>query len=207
MASIRIPWDSNSAVNLTNMKNAQNRILDSNLPIYSNLVEQQARNMPGALGERNKARAKIDLAINELKSIPNTLDGVISQFDVAGIQNQINVLDSQIAEEKTKQAKSNELLALRKEQSETLIKKYSSNLHSSWLGLWRPLKENTHVGLNVASVFFGLIATILIGYLGYNYYMPPAAGGGNPVANVRSAGNTIMTNLIGGFQKVKRVHN
>ena len=86
MASIRIPWDSNAGVNLSNMNKSQNAILDSNIPIYSNLVEQVARNVADAQQEFNKVRGKIDLAINDLKSIPNTLDSIISQFDVAGIQ-------------------------------------------------------------------------------------------------------------------------
>ena len=208
MATIKIPWDSNVSANLSNMNKTQNQILDANLPIYMNLVEQQARGVSGAQGDRNKARAKIDLAINELKSIPNRLDGIIGQFDVAGIQNQIDSIDTQILAEKSKQEKSSELLELRKEQSETLIKKYSSNLHSSWLGLWRPLKENTHVALNVASIVFGLVAAILIGYLGYSHYVAPASGGaGNLQASVRNSGNAFMNGLIGGFQKVKRSIN
>jgi hypothetical protein len=206
MASIRIPWDSNVGVNLSNMNKSQNRILDLNIPIYSNLVEQVARNMPDAQNEFNKVRGKIDLAINDLKSIPNTLDGIISQFDVAGVKNQIDTLDSQINEEKLKQSKSDEILSLRKEQSETLIKKYGSNLHSSWLGLWRPLKENTHVGLNVASVVFGLIAVIFIGYFGYNYFTAAPANGGATNA-VRNGSNRLVANLIGGFQKVKHLYN
>lgn len=206
MAAIKSSWNPNVGIHLTNLNKAQNNILNTNLPIYMNLVEQQARNVANAQSERNNARAKIDLAINELKSIPNTLDGIINQYDVGDIHNKINVIDEQIAAEKSKQAKSNELLALRKEQSEALIKKYSSNYHSSWLGLWRPLKENTHIGLNVTSVVLGILATAFLGYFVYIYFSSRAAGGGLQTS-VRNAKNTLMTGLVGGFQKVKRSTN
>ena len=86
MSNINAPWDKNIETNLSNNNKSQNSIIDTNIPIYNDLVEQVARNVSGKQDEQNRIRGIIDLATNELKSIPNTLDSIISQFDVAGIQ-------------------------------------------------------------------------------------------------------------------------
>jgi hypothetical protein len=172
-------------------------------------VEQEARGVSGAALQRSAARSAVDSSINSLKDLPNQIDERIAKIDIGGIQNQLRVVEDRIRDEKGKQKQSNTLLEIRKEQSAALIKKYSANLHSSWLGLWRPLQENTHVGLNVASAFFGLLAAALLGYLVYTTYISPAAsGGGNSIqTNVRNAGNAFVSGLIGGFRKVKHSIN
>lgn len=208
-----IPWDNNIARNFDSARQSTNNRINSQLPIFMNNVEQQARNVTGAVNQRNAARSAVDGAINALKNIPLQIDSRISMIDIGGIQTKINGVEQQIAAERAKQSKSNELLELRKEQTAVLEKKYSANLHSSWLGLWRPLKDNTHVGLNVASVMFGLLALLAIGYLGYLYYSgsaPAAAtssGGDAGIASMINAGaKNIMRNLTGGFRKVKHAH-
>jgi len=201
-----VPWTQETTKIYTDARNGQNQIINTNLPIVSNLVEQEARNVSGAAKQRREARSAVDLAINSLKELPNRIDTILGSIDTGGIENAIKDTESRIADEKSKQSKSEELLAIRKEQSETLAKKYSANYHSSWLGLWRPLKENTHVGLNVASVAFGLIAAVFISLFAYNYFKSPAATGGaaDLTTNVRNAGNVFAAGLIGGFRKVKR---
>lgn len=208
-----IPWNAQLAKNFKDSNTVNNVTVNTNLPIFNNLVEQQARNFDGAAGRRMAARTKTDEALNLLKNIPLGLDTRISQIDIGGIQNKIKAVDEQIAAEKAKQSKSNELLEIRKEQSAALDKKYSANLHSSWLGLFRPLKDNTHVGLNVASVAFGILALISIAWLGYSYAIAPVAGGAGAAATaggvldaVRNAGTearNMFSNLTGGFRKVK----
>jgi hypothetical protein len=207
--NISIPWNQESTKTYELSRKSHNDVINNNLPILNNLVEQEARNVSGAAQRRREARGAVDLALNSLKALPNQIDGVIRSIDIGGLENAIKTTDERITEEKSKQKKSEELLAIRKEQSETLAKKYSANLHSSWLGLWRPLKENTHVGLNVASVAFGIIAAVFIGFFAYSYFSSPASGGGagDIATNVRNAGNVFATGLIGGFRKVKRAIN
>ena len=201
-----IPWNKPTAQNFQSMNAAHNGTINSNLPIFMNLVEQQARNVSGAAGRRNDARSKTDLEINKLKEIPNAIDIRIAKIDIGGIQNKIRVVEEQIEKEKGKQQKSTELLEIRKEQSQALVKKYSANLHSSWLGLWRPLKEETHVGLNVASAMFGLLAVLAIGYLVYKFVVTPATsqGGANAAAvALRNNANNLLSTFSGGFRKLK----
>jgi hypothetical protein len=200
-----IPWNKPTAQNFQASNTAHNGTINSNLPIYVNLVEQQARNVSGAAGRRNDARSKTDLGINKLKEIPNAIDMRIAKIDIGGIQNKIRVVEEQIEKEKGKQQKANELLEIRKEQSQALVKKYSANLHSSWLGLWRPLKEDTHVGLNVASAMFGLLAILAIGYLVYKFIVTPATSQGGAAAAValRNNANNVLSTFSGGFRKLK----
>jgi hypothetical protein len=208
----RIPWNSEIEKNLINSARNQSTLIDRNLPIFVNQVEQEARNISGVARQRQNARGTIDTALNNLKSIPNAIDGRIAQVDIGGIQNKIKVVESQIGAEKTKQSKSNEFLEIRKEQHEALEKKYAANLHSSWLGLWRPLQDNTHVGLNVASAMFGVLALLTIGYLAYGYFKsgaPAAAavGAGSDTdigVMMRNGAKNIAAALSGGFRKVKR---
>lgn len=216
-----IPWDSAIAKNFRDSNTSTNSTINANLPIFVNLVEQAARKVSGAEAQRSRARNATDMAMNNLKNIPNSIDTRIAQIDVGGIQNKIRAVEDQIAAETSKQRKSDELLELRKEQTAVLEKKYGANLHSSWLGLWRPLKETSHVALNVASAMFGVLALLTIGYLAYfnialpKYSSSAGAGanvGGEGIANsINSLGNlfqagakNLMSNLNGGFRKVRR---
>jgi hypothetical protein len=209
----RIPWNANTEKNLRDAKNLQNNTINEYLPIFVNQVEQQARNVSGVARQRQNAQSAVNTSINILKSIPNDIDSRIAKIDIGGIQNKINEMDSQIAAEKAKQSKSNEILEIRKEQYAALEKKYSANLHSSWLGLWRPLQDNTHVGLNVASAMFGVLGLLTIGYLAYGFFTsgaPVTATGTSAGANadissmMRNGAKNIAAALSGGFRKVKR---
>lgn len=205
-----IPWDMQFAKVLKDSNTQSNALVNSNLPIFNNLVEQEARNVNGTANQRQAARNRTDAGINDLKRIPLNIDDRIARIDIGGIQNKIKSVEEQIASERAKQSKSNELLEIRKEQSAALEKKYSSNLHSSWLGLWRPLKDDTHVGLNVASFAFGLLALIAIAYLTYSYISAPASSGGSITTNVipaiQTTARNLLSNLSGGFRKVKSSH-
>lgn len=209
-----IPWNADIAKNFRTSNNSVNGTINANLPIYMNLVEQQARNVNGAAAQRSNARSAVDGAINALKGIPLGIDTRIAQIDIGGIQNKIKVVEDAIAAEKSKQKKSEELLEIRKEQTTALEKKYSANLHSSWLGLWRPLKDNTHVGLNVASAMFGLLGLLTIAYLAYTQFVAPVGGASEIASNlvgsssnlsgfVQEGAKNLMANFRGGFRFLK----
>jgi hypothetical protein len=202
----RIPWNKETENIWKSYVKLSDDEINKKLPIFNNLVEQEARKVDGAATQRQEARNQVDMSTNFLKGISVSVDERISQINIGGIQNKISVVEEQIAAERGKQSKSNELLEIRKEQSAALEKKYSSNLHSSWLGLWRPLKDNTHTGLNVASFAFGLIALIAIAYLSYNYVSAPGSSGGSAasvVPAIQTAAKNMFNNLSGGFRKVK----
>jgi hypothetical protein len=198
----RIPWTTELAKQYESLNSVNNANFDNSLRVYTSNVEQEVRGVNGVKAQRETAKRNVDTATAALKNIPNAIDGLIAQMDISTIQNKIQVVEEQIKAEREKQNKSQEILAIRKEQSAVLEQKYSANNHSSWLGLWRPLKDNTHVGLNVASVVFGLLALLTIGYMIYGRVVAPAVGGAESVA---AASNNLFTTLTGGFRKGKRV--
>jgi hypothetical protein len=197
----RIPWTVAYAKQVNDAIRSNNNILNTNLPVYVNNVEQEVRGVSGVKERRENAKASVNSAILTLQGISNMIDDNLNKIDIGGIQNKINVVEEQIKAEREKQNKSQELLSIRKEQSVALEQKYAANLHSSWLGLWRPLKDTTHVGLNVASVVFGLLALLTIGYMVYTTFVTPALGGGS----TEQVSNNILAGLTGGFRKGKRV--
>ena len=109
-----IPWSSQVSKNFAASNSAINGTINAKLPIYVNNVEQQARNVSGIAAQRSNARTAVDMAVNQLKDIPNKIDERIAQIDIGGVQNKIKVVEDQIAEEKGKQGKAQELLEIRK---------------------------------------------------------------------------------------------
>jgi hypothetical protein len=71
--------------------------------------------------------------------------------------------------------KARELNALRKEQAAELKIKYGSNYHTSYLGLWRPLADQSQMGLIIASVMFALIAIVSLVFVIREFYSVPAS--------------------------------
>lgn len=196
----RIPWNASLSRSAVAQNTNLMQQINTNLPIYVNQVEADVRGVGGVSARRRTARNAVDMAINAMQAQNTDIGNRVGNFDIGGIQNRIRVVEDQISAEREKQKKSSEILAIRKEQSETLEKKYSANLHSSWLGLWRPLKDSTQVGLNVASVMFGLLALLTIGFMAYNRFVTPAIAGG---AVQESTQSNLLRGLMGGFRKAR----
>jgi hypothetical protein len=57
------------------------------------------------------------------------------------------------------------LEAIRQEQVKSLENRNEANFHSSWMGLLRPLKEESRVGLGVAAAAFAIVALLAAFYL------------------------------------------
>jgi uncharacterized small protein (DUF1192 family) len=111
------------------------------------------------LEQSKTANAKLDKALKDSSLLnPDSISR-----EIAALQTEINRLRAGRADEK-------KLMDLRKEQASALESKYASNLHTSWLGLWRPLSDQGQVGLGVFAFLFGVMAVAILGYLGYTLY-------------------------------------
>jgi hypothetical protein len=201
----RIPWNAADEKSSQEQFNRMNAQVNTNLPNYVNLTESEIRGMDGVAARRRVARSAVDNGLNALNALNANIGGRVNNFDIGGIQNRIRVVEDQLKSERGKQKKSSEILAIRREQSESLEKKYNANLHSSWLGLWRPLKDSTHVGLNVASTMFGLLALLTIGVMVYARIVAPAAAtaGGASASSSSSSSSNLLRGLMGGFRKAR----
>jgi hypothetical protein len=58
-----------------------------------------------------------------------------------------------------------ELEKIRQEQVASLANREAANYHTSWLGLQRPMKEGSRLGLLVAAGFFALLAIVGLVYI------------------------------------------
>ena len=90
--------------------------------------------------------------IVELNRITKSLDDALAdqKNEVEITKDAVRIAESELEKERS-------LNVIRKEQAESLAKKSASNYQSAWMGLYRPLKEESRTGLAVASVAFFLI--------------------------------------------------
>lgn len=110
------------------------------------------------------AKSEIESGISLLQSRNNELKGKLQTMLRENEQssNKVKMLETQVETTKKSVKEAETLAALRKEQADELHRKGEGNYHSSWMGLWRPLSEQSRLGLIVATVFFGLVALILL---------------------------------------------
>ncbi len=68
--------------------------------------------------------------------------------------------------------KEREIDSIRQEQTTALENREEANFHSSWMGLIKPLKEESRTGLAVAAGAFALVGILAIFYLVRDYAFP-----------------------------------
>ncbi len=107
----------------------------------------------------------IDLIKEKTKTTQSIVDAILKNQETA--RNGINGREEEIERLKKEVENERTLAMIRKEQAESLKQKYVGNFHSSWFGLWRPLTEQSRVGLLITSIMFGLLSLISIGFYMY----------------------------------------
>jgi len=151
--------------------------IDDNCPVIIARTESAAMDLPGAQQQIDSSKQSVQTANDALQRESGFLDGKLQSL-TTGLQNLRDSIEAgrkTEAEQQVELGKSVELNALRKEQSTELRQKYTSSFHSSWLGLWRPLKETTPMGLLIASIVFGLVGIASIVFYIKEVAMKPSA--------------------------------
>jgi hypothetical protein len=158
---------------------------DQSDPLKTWSLADVDQSQPGQTSQMNAVVS----AVNNLQllntDIKTFLDGPSMNADT--LTASINGLRIDIDKLKGERSKARELTHLRKEQASALETKYASNLHTSWLGLWRPLSDQSQVGLMIFAILFGAVAIGLFGYLAYTLYGGKLVGGGGAVASSGAA--------------------
>ena len=182
-----LPWTpqlkAQAAVQVENAK----RAIESNLTTGTALVESVVREVGGSRQQLDRSRAAVNQGLTSLRSTAKDTGGRIQKIVVDPIQKQIEAVKQQISEEKARQSKADGVYKLRKEQTTALNTKYAANLHTSWLGLWRPLHDQTRAILATAAVVFGLLTVVLIAYFSYGAIAARTGGGSVASAGKASA--------------------
>ena len=123
-------------------------------------------NLSGAATDVATAKRVVETGLSRLTQMTNEIDTATEQVAAKGKATgaEYNTKKKEITTLKTETEKNKELLEIRKAQAESLKTKYASGFHSSYLGLWRPLADETRTALFVMSIVLILIAIVSLVY-------------------------------------------
>ncbi len=158
----------------------ETKIVNDNLPIILDRTPAAVLNIQGAAQQITTSKSAVQSSIDTIKRKTGEVKGVVDSMitQTATLRTSIQTKREASQELKKKVEGGEVLSAIRKEQTEALANKGAGIFHSSWVGLWRPLAEESRTGLLVAAVAFGLIAIVSIVYLYWEKIMQllPAFG-------------------------------
>jgi hypothetical protein len=123
-------------------------------------------NLSGAATDVANAKRTVETGLSRIIQMTNEIDKATEQVAAKGKATgaEYNTKKKEITALKTETEKNKELLEIRKAQAESLKTKYVSGFHSSYLGLWRPLADETRTALFVMSIVLSLIAIVSLVY-------------------------------------------
>ena len=172
----------------TNQLTRNKQTIESNLNNGSALVENVVKNVTGSRNQLDSTRRNVNLSLNSIQTANTELSGTIKKILIEPIQKQIDAVKAMIAGETEKQSKADALYNIRKEQTAALTNKYAANLHTSWLGLWRPLQDQSRAILATVAVVFGLLTVVIAAYFSFGAVKGLVAGRGGGAAAAAGAG-------------------
>lgn len=188
-------WNPEIRDNFLRQKNAAKTVLSSTL----NEMEAQITPMAGSGADaadraRNQYESKkrtIEEKISALQTLNQGLASKLGAMDISQLKYQIAAKKDEIADVRADRNTKQTLADLRKEQASALANKYDSNYHSSWLGLWRPMSQQSQYGLSFFAGLFGVIAVAILGWMGWTSLRSGGggAGVGGAVSNTNALGN------------------
>lgn len=141
--------------------------IDDNLPVILNSTEGAVMGLPGYQNAIDRAKSTVQGGIDVVQRGANEVKELnrMAAEQIEVLRRKIDHSKEAVARLKVEDKESSQIISLRKEQAAELKTKYASGLHTSWLGLWKPMHEESYTGLIVASVVFGLIALVSIVFL------------------------------------------
>jgi hypothetical protein len=160
-------WNSQIANDInTQMATAKNNFQNSTR-VINDQTEQYALQIPAARTQIEQAKSVIQTSTQKMRELSDRVTGITnSVFDrMSNLPELVRSKKQTQADAKEKLVNDETVAHVRDEQVDELRNRNSSNYHSSWLGIWRPLKEDSRVGLFVASIVLGSIAILSIFFL------------------------------------------
>lgn len=170
----------------------------------ANTVERLAPsvvlNIQNAPAQTSQAKATVTSGQHALSQVLNEANSLVSSrlraSETSASRTEIETKEVSRLRKEVKEAR--DLYKIRKEQAEALAKRNDSNYHSSWMGLWRPLRPESRTGLMVASIVMG-IATLLgaafIIAVRYNVF-PDFTAPGTSVSITLTGGSDIIKEIF-----------
>lgn len=119
-------------------------------------TDRAADGLADAGAQIEVAKAGLQTAIDQVAAANQTLKNALREgraqnteltYNLGTTKEALDVLKRKVEEERR-------LSEVRREQVAALENKDAGNYHSSWMGLFRPLKEESRVGLLIAAIAF-----------------------------------------------------
>jgi hypothetical protein len=167
-----------------------------NLPVSVDRTPSAVLNLPGAQNAIDTAQSAVDSSIETIRRTTNNVKraGDSASAESEELRRNIESRQGAVEQAKTTVSEAQVLSGIRQEQSAALKNKYDANYHSSWLGLWRPLSEQSRVGLFISALVFGIVALVSIVY----YFWTPVSAMIAKYTSGAIAVSTASSNLFGG---------
>lgn len=183
-------WNPEIRDNFLRQKNAAKSVINTTLnEMETQLTAMAASDASTASRAQNQYESKkpqIEQKLAALQTLNQQLESSLGAMDISQLKFQIAAKKDEIADVQSSRDEKQTLAGLRKEQASALAAKYDSNYHSSWLGLWRPMSEQSQYGLSFFAGLFGFIAVALLGWMGWTWATSGGkadVGGGVATAN------------------------
>lgn len=187
-------WNPEIRDNFLRQKNAAKSVLNTTLgEMEAQLTAMAAADSSSASRAQNQYNSKkptIEEKLVALQTLNQSLETKLGAMDVNQLKFQIAAKKDEIAEIQNDRDEKQTLAGLRKEQADALTAKYDSNYHSSWLGLWRPMSQQSQYGLSFFAGLFGFMAVAILGWMGWSWFSEgtkgvnkTSVGGAVPAAN------------------------
>jgi hypothetical protein len=181
----------------------EKKAIEDNLPIILDRTPAAVLNLAGAAQQINASKTVIQSSLDEIRRKTADVSKVIENIteSTSSTRNAINIQRQEVTELKKVITQGETLDAIRKEQAAALHAKEEGSRHSSWMGLWRPLAEESRTGLFVAAIAFACIAIVSVVYLFWGRIIqlfPAFSRGSSPTVKVAEARNAAAA-YFGGF--------
>ena len=165
-----MPWDSSIETRVTTAVQNAATSAQTSLSVITNQTNAERIETSSISNEEaliNQAKANVESQIQIIRDNTKTVSDTIDSLYATTQTLQTDIAKKLSAETDKKQMLSDTetLNAIRMEQANALKQKYQGNYHSSWLGIWRPLKDESRTGLFVLSIVLGMIGILSIAYL------------------------------------------
>lgn len=186
-------WSPDIDSGYVNTVNTQKDIIQNNVVFLTNAatINNVVEGTQDAAAGVNRAKQEITTALDTIRRNTGNVATIVAKLKEESDKSR-ETLASKKAEASTLResvSSAKTIHELRKEQAESLRAKYDGNYHSSWMGLWRPMSDESRMGLFVAAIAFGIIAVFSALYYFKDVWQAwlPASFGGSSGAMTTAA--------------------
>jgi hypothetical protein len=191
-------WSPDIESGYVNVVNMQKDIIQNNLSFLTNpaTINNVVEGTQDAAAGVNRAKQETTTAILTIRQNARNISTIVSKLKEESDKSRATLAtkkaEASTLRETVTSAKT--IHELRKEQAESLRAKYDGNYHSSWMGLWRPMSDESRMGLFVAAIAFGIIAVFSALYYFKDTllsWLPASFGGSSAVTATALFGGSV----------------